>query len=574
MPPSLNAQDTRPETIDVDALFEDIEITKVRSAARARIERMKSRGRTQNRTRTQVSPGSDQRPINLVSDDEDDTPSQKKEQRAQAVGNSPGQMPDVSHETNRKAYSKSMDTPFQSLKQTLTAGSPSTLMPTPGPSKILRPYITPKREKSVTVIEDSDVEMDVDEPSASDLHAPGNASSSKFTSHLGSSVDHESDSSLYSLSGFAEFELKDDPDDLARALAFIDMHAMLGLVEEDRGKKKGDFVQSATLPRVSSRTMKKYETSGTWIQAKDPYRRIWDAPASAYPTSLYKSFEVDLPRRIVRKELDGRSPSSWPRHAPSLNCELTATPLRLISPQYKKTSGSITKIAQSHGHIAVASATSGGQPDAASDPSNSPQIHPEIDPYNTDGNLLVWTGKEFFDLKAHTRTWILNSQQRSKVYTVNDVAFDPQRLGRLVSSGNDGIVHIWDLQNLADGSFEPRPLNHLELHYSDAPHDIAFKPNSSIFAVACFDGNVHIHSENEHNAFQVVFDRSTSKTGAFLWGGYSENQGLSDLLFASSESEDDSIFCKHAAFDVEQGRELYSFMVDDSGDSMALNPKR
>ncbi|KAH8115806.1 WD40-repeat-containing domain protein [Phellopilus nigrolimitatus] len=289
----------------------------------------------------------------------------------------------------------------------------------------------------------------------------------------------------------------------------------------------------------------------------------------------HKAFKVDPPARFVRKEaLGGTVPSRSRQHAPP-NCMLTATPLRLNHPSFKKTSGTITKIAQSHGDIAVASATSGGVPDTRT---NQDDPQPEVDAYNRDGNLLVWTGQEFFKLKAHERNWIVSSHvgrelishEQTKVYTVNDIAFDPIRPRRLVSSGNDCAVRIWDLQNHVDESFDVRPQNRLD--YTHAPHDISFKPNSSVFAVSCFDGNIHVHPRNDEHFELGVCDPSASKPGTFLWGGTAANTGLHNLLFASSESNDDENSCSHVAFDVELQRQIYEFKIYDSGDSMALDP--
>lgn len=55
------------------------------------------------------------------------------------------------------------------------------------------------------------------------------------------------------------------------------------------------------------------------------------------------------------------------------------------------------------------------------------------------------------------------------------------------------------------------------------------------------------------------------RTGSFLWGA-------NDMLFASTEADDDSIACRHAAFDMTTSRRLGRFSVTESGDTMAISP--
>ncbi|KAI5122139.1 hypothetical protein M0805_000786 [Coniferiporia weirii] len=563
MPP--NAVDRKLESIDVDALFEDIELMEARSPARARAERKRERG-AQSVARSQLiwsGSGSSQQPISLVSDDEYE--STQSRDRGKLSGVNTGIASKTSAKGKGKEKKQKLSLPSPTQRPTAGASHTAATKTHPQTTSIRTSVAGPSRlPTNVSVLEDSDVEMDVDPAEVNVLRKR------KISAvDAGPGSGYGSDSSHNSLSGSDDVEMEESSDD-AGPPVLIDLRAMLGLDEEKPTVRRELQPQNLAYSRVTSRVMSKHETSGSWTQVKDPYRRLWDIPTDAFPTSLFKPPKADFSKRIARKGIFSPGPSSWARRTP-INCMLTATPLRLAHPQHKKTSGSITKIAQSHGHIAVASATSGGGSDPVPDPDNPSQVHPQIDPYNTDGNLLVWTGKEYLPYSLSFPNDVITLEQR-KVYTVNDIAFDPQRPGRLVSSGNDCIVHIWDLQNRADGSFEPRPLNNLELHYSGAPHGIGFKPNSSVFAVGCFDGNVHIHSDNEHITLRAVYDPATSKPGAFLWGGSSENQRLENLLFVSSESDDDNVACKHVVFDVEQECEAYCLKVDDSGDEMALSP--
>lgn len=63
--------------------------------------------------------------------------------------------------------------------------------------------------------------------------------------------------------------------------------------------------------------------------------------------------------------------------------------------------------------------------------------------------------------------------------------------------------------------------------------------------------------------------------GAFVWGGSSQNQRLSNHLFALSEIQGngEGLACKHFAFDAERGKAFYKFRTEEQGDALALNPK-
>ena len=89
--------------------------------------------------------------------------------------------------------------------------------------------------------------------------------------------------------------------------------------------------------------------------------------------------------------------------------------------------------------------------------------------------------------------------------------------------------------------------------------------------------NIRVHSGNlqAQTTLDVCANSEETVPGAFLWGGSSENQRLSNHLFALSEirGNREDLVCKHSAFDVERERRLYTFEMGEQGDALALNPK-
>ncbi|EJD00831.1 WD40 repeat-like protein [Fomitiporia mediterranea MF3/22] len=323
-----------------------------------------------------------------------------------------------------------------------------------------------------------------------------------------------------------------------------------------RSSRKRESVKSQTLPRAGTGLL-----SASSEQSRARPSRLWDGFKAEYATSPYIHTTVDYRHLRQSRGLLSRATSS--RSINVFNSHLTVSSLRLSGAPFKKTSGSVNKVAQSHEFIAVASPTKGGHPDRTS-------RAPEVDPYNRDGNLVVWRGQKHAVLNDHRRTWPTDRIWNcSKYYTVNDVAFDPLRPNCLVSSGNDCVVRTFDLK-ACDDEFSPECLNTFQ--YAHAPYDIAFKPNSSIFGVSCFDGNIHIHTSDTSRFTLEVVNGRDSRPGSFIWGATSFNSGLNDMLFASSESERENV-CQHTAFNVALQCADYELDIDDSAEAMALDPQ-
>lgn len=131
-----------------------------------------------------------------------------------------------------------------------------------------------------------------------------------------------------------------------------------------------------------------------------------------------------------------------------------------------------------------------------------------------------------------------------------------------------------------------------QVAYNNVPNDLSYKPQSSVLAVACFDGYIilpwplptfhptsyllfliysciHIHpclARNARFALRVASDLPHQKTGAFAWGA-------GNMLFASSEAPD-PIPCQHLAFDISTKKVSYKLASTECGDALVLDPQR
>ncbi|KAI0068270.1 WD40 repeat-like protein [Artomyces pyxidatus] len=230
----------------------------------------------------------------------------------------------------------------------------------------------------------------------------------------------------------------------------------------------------------------------------------------------------------------------------------------VLSTSFRQAGGPINKVAQSSGFIAISSATPGGH----RDPTDEDEwTH---DPQNRDGTLQIWKNGSARTLHGHkARLRLRNNRSYEKYYTVNDVKFDPNRPGWMASAGNDCTVRLW--RNGEERS---------ELDYSDAPHDLSYRPTDSLLAVTCLDGYVYIHRRS-HDGFSpqctslaVAPADGAHCTGAMVWGCKASN----DKIFASSEpkdSEEETGY--HKVFDINRGELLYELDAKESGDAMAID---
>lgn len=77
------------------------------------------------------------------------------------------------------------------------------------------------------------------------------------------------------------------------------------------------------------------------------------------------------------------------------------------------------------------------------------------------------------------------------------------------------------------------------------------------------------HPLGDSVELRVVPQHVQHSVGAIIWG----QEASADTLFASSEAQNTADYSGyHVAFDPDQGRRVYEFNANESGDAMALDP--
>ncbi|KAL6305232.1 hypothetical protein BKA93DRAFT_238206 [Sparassis latifolia] len=131
-------------------------------------------------------------------------------------------------------------------------------------------------------------------------------------------------------------------------------------------------------------------------------------------------------------------------HRPRFKCSSRSPYDHLVpAKSLSTTSGSVMKVRQSAGIIAIASAVADGTADMDDQ---------EPSAYNREGNLRVWCDGTEFTLYGHERSYTSEGRDMRRFYTVNDVQFDPALPTRLVSCGHDLTVKVWDCTAVESGA--------------------------------------------------------------------------------------------------------------------------
>ncbi|KAG6821210.1 hypothetical protein H0H93_004031 [Arthromyces matolae] len=212
---------------------------------------------------------------------------------------------------------------------------------------------------------------------------------------------------------------------------------------------------------------------------------------------------------------------------------------------FKNAPGSVNRVEQSGPWIAIGSAAGGGHADSST--------IGVIDPYNKDGVITLWNGKEEA-LPGHSRTkpntaTVPTHESLTKYYTVNDVN------SRLVSAGNDKTVHMWTL-NAETKTFDPDKTSIYQGPFLHPPTSLAFRSGTSTVAVA----------EN----FVSLFTKKEKKDhtmGAIAWGHGPSN----NVVFASSEPIDHTKRIGfHKVIDADTKTILHEFDENGAGDELSI----
>ncbi|TFK29731.1 WD40 repeat-like protein [Coprinopsis marcescibilis] len=259
--------------------------------------------------------------------------------------------------------------------------------------------------------------------------------------------------------------------------------------------------------------------------------------------------------------------SSMPRVLPRRELAVDLDLQRLaVTTRFKRCPGGITRIVQKDGWVAVGGACIGGNTDGEADPENE-----VISPYNEPGSLVTWTrlgGEHLRVQEGHQRV----RPGGNKYYAVNDVKFDPCSPS-FVSSGYDRRVMVCDRKETSGEHEAYSESSFLHRFKSGVPHDMAFKPATSVLAVG--ERSVHVFSSirpgAQSSTVRIVPANESHRhvIGAVRWGsGPTENQ-----IFASSEPLEENCFDgHHRTADATSSKDSYKFDASEAGDALVLNP--
>ena len=113
----------------------------------------------------------------------------------------------------------------------------------------------------------------------------------------------------------------------------------------------------------------------------------------------------------------------------------------------------------------------------------------EANPYNRKGSLITYNVNGMLDIPTGHQG---SKHGITKHYAVHDVKFDPTRLS-FVSTGADRRLRIWTPPDEDEAEADPNSVDgeliipswssFLLETLNRVPHDLAFKPSSSILAV-------------------------------------------------------------------------------------------
>lgn len=217
----------------------------------------------------------------------------------------------------------------------------------------------------------------------------------------------------------------------------------------------------------------------------------------------------------------------------------------------------INKIHQHHGLIAIASCVAGGRVNDILDHRTAP--------YNRKGNLVLWHEGTGHVLKAHRRS----NNTQTHYYNVNDIQWQPVAPYRLVSSGADGTVQIWDCEQLKERR-KPKLVRSTKLDCE--PSGLSFKSQDPVFAVEGSDGYIYIFrdtpgSSNAPTGLPLAPDIGHQTINS-IWG----QDVSSHIIFASSAAHDgDDYTGYHKAFDVKSGKQVCEFDANEAAQKLAVD---
>ncbi|KAJ7203946.1 WD40-repeat-containing domain protein [Mycena haematopus] len=216
-----------------------------------------------------------------------------------------------------------------------------------------------------------------------------------------------------------------------------------------------------------------------------------------------------------------------------------------MSYQFRRAGGSVHEILQHNGRVVVGSSTAGGDEIRA-------------------GTLISWC-------KVNMRE---DETLFVKHYSVRSIAYDPVS-NILASSGADSKLRTWQFNGSDDEPYSARqPMQYDDRSRTASPHQIVFKPRTSILAVG--EQRLTIQDLSVEDARRHTFDlvenkrRTDHVTGSIAWGFGATSSFILALSepCAKNKTRDGS----HHAFDAEALRTAFKFDAAEAGDALCVDP--
>ncbi|KAJ7108880.1 WD40-repeat-containing domain protein [Mycena crocata] len=290
---------------------------------------------------------------------------------------------------------------------------------------------------------------------------------------------------------------------------------------------------------------------------KRPFNDISSIPALPAVFSAPGSEDIgvwDILRELgVTYDISG---TKRPRLATALNMERPS----LTSP-FRRAGGSINKILQHDGRLVVCSNTAGGNDTG------------DTDPYNKAGTLISWCKRnpmKLLDLEQGDEEDLSVTH-----YSVHCIDYDATS-NILAASGAEKSVRTWKFNHEDDDEpyVESESYQFKVRSRLTSPHEIVFKPGSSVLAVGEQSLTLQDVSEenSERHSYSLVPTRKEQDAhvvGAIAWGC-----GLSShLVFALSEpvAKNDHRG-HHKAIDTEALTLAFTFDASEAGDALCVDP--
>ncbi|KZT06889.1 WD40 repeat-like protein [Laetiporus sulphureus 93-53] len=153
--------------------------------------------------------------------------------------------------------------------------------------------------------------------------------------------------------------------------------------------------------------------------------------------------------------------------------------------------------------------------------------------------------------------------------TTEDVQFNPLQPTRMASCGADGIVQLWDCDQIIEDNML-LPVRAVPLDNCKAK-TLAYKPDGCALAVSAFDGNIYVQQDSAERSSSITLPLGRDAdhtTTDMIWG----RKSSSHILYATSAScsIQEMAGC-HKAFDTNSGGVICELDAQEAGQRLAVN---